>query len=195
MLTDKNASPLPCFIIFAFAVISIPSLYSSPDWVVVALSIGIIVWQAYLTLRYFVLQFVTGDLLIRIPSNRQLPRVIIGVILAAASAAIHVIEPSKSLSIIKTYSIELLFVALAIFSLIDVFRYTEIRGNGILHESGAFYHWKDIESLDWVGTEDKLSVQLRNIRPWKKNQIPVNSSYRKQISDSFAQYKRNNYAG
>lgn len=194
-MLDKNANPLPCFVIIAISVISIPFFDFSPDWVIVGLSAAIILWQGYFTLRYFVMKIVAGNLLTRIPNHRKFSRVLIGVVLAILSALIHIMEPSKSFSVIKTYSIEVLLVVLAIFSLIEVFRYTEIRENGILNETGVFYHWKDIESLDWMGANDKLSVKLRNSFMRNNSQIAVSSSYRKEITDSFAQYKRNNYVG
>lgn len=194
-MSDKNASPLPCFTIIAISAIGIPLFDSSPDWVIVVLSAAIILWQGYVTLRYFVMKIVAGNLLTRIPNHRKFSRVIIGAVLGTISAVIHIAEPSKSFSVIKTFSIEILFMVLAIFSLIEVFRYTEIRENGILNETGVFYHWKDIESLDWMGANDKLSVKLRNSFMRNNSQIAVSSSYRKEITDSFAQYKRNNYVG
>jgi hypothetical protein len=139
------------------------------------------------------MKIVAGNLLTRISNHRKLSRVIIGGVFLIIPAVLHIIEPSTTFSDIKIYSTDVLSVALAIFSIVEVFRYTEIRENGILHETGIFYHWKDIESLDWPGTGDKLSVKLRNSFLRKNSKIAVSPAYRKEIADSFAQYTRNNY--
>jgi hypothetical protein len=192
---DSDPNPLPCLIRIAFAIIGIVFLSSSPDWVIVVLSVAAILWQGFVSLRYFAMKTVAGNLLTRIPNHRNLSRVIIGGIFATISAALHFIEPPKALSAIKLYSIEALLAAMAIFSIIEVFRYTEIRENGILYETGIFYHWKQIESFDWTNTGDKLSMKLRNSFLKKNAKLAISSSYEKEITNSFAQYTRNNYVG
>lgn len=181
--------------VIVIGIISIVFFSSSPDWIIVALSTVMILWQFFVALRYFVMKTVAGNLLTRIPKDRNLPHIIIAGVFVTISAVIHIIEPSKTFSIIKTYSLETLLIVSAIFSIIEVFRYTEIREHGILHETGVFYHWKNIESLEWTGMDDKLSVKLRNSFIKNYAKISVSSSYKKEIANSFAQYTRNNYVG
>ena len=195
MFTDTNTNPLSCYAVIVIGIIGIVFFYSSPDWVVVALSAAMILWQIFIALRYFAMKFVAGNLLKRIPNNRSLSRLIIGSVFAIISAIIHIIEPSKSFSVAKTYSIEILLIVSAILSITEAFRYTEIRENGILHETGAFYHWKNVESFDWTNTDDKLSVKLRNSFLKNYAKVAISSSYKKEIADSFTQYARNNYVG
>lgn len=195
MFTDTDTNPLSCYVVIVIGIISIVFFYSSPDWVIVALSATMILWQVFVALRYFVMKIVAGILLKRIPNHRSLSSLIIGGVFAIISAVIHIIEPSKSFPVFKIYSIEVLLVVSAIFSIIEAFRYTEIRENGLLHETGVFYHWKNIESFDWTNSDDRLSVKLRNSFLKNHAKIAVNSSYKKEIVDAFMQYTRNNYVG
>ena len=195
MFTDTNDNPLSCYMVIAIAIISIVVFSSSPDWVIVILSAATILWQCFVALRYFIMKIVAGNLLTRIPNHRNLSRVIVAGVFVTFSAIINTTEPSITFSVIKAYSLETLLVVSAMFSIIEVFRYTEIRENGILHETGVFYHWKNIESFEWTGMDDKLSVKLRNSFIKNYAKIAVSSSYKKEITDSFTQYTRNNYVG
>lgn len=164
MILDTNSKPLTRYTVFAILIISpVLFLFFLPDWIFVVLCAVLILWNVLFALRYFVMKAAAGSLIKRIPNHRSLFLIrIIGVISAIFGAALLAIEPSKQFSLVKTYSLALLLVALVIFRIIETFLYTEIRENGILEKTGAFYHWKNIENFEWSGMGDKLFIMLRN---------------------------------
>jgi hypothetical protein len=179
----------------AITLISIFILYSSPDWVIVVLSAAAVLWQGFISLRYFAMKFIAGNLVTRIPNHRNFSRVLIASICSIAAGVLRFIEPPKGFPLVKIYSFEALLIAFGVFSIIELFRNTEIRENGILHETGIFYHWKYIESLGWTNEDDALTIKLRNLFLKKNATLVVSSLYKEEISESFARYTKNNYAG
>jgi hypothetical protein len=89
---------------------------------------------------------------------------------------------------LKAYSLQLLFLGFAILSLVAVFQYTEIRENGILLDTGDFYHWKNVESFAWTQPEQRLLLRLRNFFLKKQVKLAIHSYYKKEIAESFEQY-------
>jgi hypothetical protein len=193
MFTDSNSNPLPGIVITIIVIVSIVIILSGPDWIIVIISAAVILWQSVITFRYFAKKFIAGALQTRIPNKRSFSRALFSTICIIIAGILRFVEPPKALSIIKIYSFEILLIAFAIFSVIAVFRHTEIRKNGILHENGGFYHWKNIESFDWAGIDDTLSIKLRNFLLWNNAKISVSPVYKKEITDSFAKYSRDNY--
>jgi hypothetical protein len=195
MFANTNSNPLLFLTFFMGMIVVVIAFFSSPDWVIVALSAAILLWQIVMSLRYFVMKSGAGILMTRIPNHRRLPNALIGAICATVSAILFFFEPSDIFSLLKAYSLQLLFLGFAILSLVAVFQYTEIRENGILLDTGDFYHWKDVESFDWAKPEQRLLLRLRNFFLKKQVKLAIHSYYKKEIAESFEQYTRNNYAG
>lgn len=131
----------------------------------------------------------------RIPNHRRLSNALIGAICATISVILYFFETPDTFSLLKTYSLQSLFLGFAILSLVAVFQYTEIRENGILLDTGDFYHWKNVESFAWTQPEQRLLLRLRNFFLKKQVKLAIHSYYKKEIAESFEQYTKNNYAG
>lgn len=133
-----------------------------PNWAVTTFVIILLGMPFLQSLRYLINNKTSGRLWMALPlKNEKLS-------LSLTKAAILVLLGLQNFItsdiLLTPYKHHVLGVSLIVFGVFEVarrFRVTQIREKGILHETGNFYNWQNIESYIWKLGEDKLTLKLK----------------------------------
>lgn len=155
------------------------TVFYLPDWAAVLLLAVTALWPWISLLRYFVASKISGEVLLALPQKREKwSTTLLGGALSVLLGLQTFFFFKSPLSLEKTYALGILFISVGTFRVIEKIRYSHIRERGILHESGRFYSWDNIESFGWKFGEDKLSLTLKKSILNKRVNLKIPSQFR-----------------